>query len=112
MTVAAKTRKPTAKSRLEEPSKSITRGKVNGREKDLLIRLAARGDAKAKSLLRRLKTLSVIYLQDGNFTTVLLKDGANVWVGTSKRNPMDASNNLTGEAVALTRAVRNGSIKY
>ena len=45
--------------------------------------------------------------QDGNFTAVVISDGASVFVGAAKRNPTDKSNPKRGRLIALSRAVKS-----
>lgn len=50
------------------------------------------------------------YLRQGDFTIVLLTgktSGLTLGVGVSKRNPVDNSNPLRGNALALSRAIQS-----
>ena len=58
----------------------------------------------AEFLCRNFKVVS--RHSDGNFTTVVVSDGASYYTGSSKRNPIDRPSRLRGESLALSRAVR------
>lgn len=60
----------------------------------------------------RTKGVKVHYVQQGNFTTAVVKVGRNkVAFGYAKRNPKDALNVVAGQQLAFARALKSELIE-
>jgi hypothetical protein len=79
---------------------------LNGLESEKIKSLARNGRVNGEFTGNR-RGVKVFYLRDNNFTVALVRTGGNLFVGESKRNPMDQEDEDIGRITAFSRAVRN-----
>lgn len=71
-------------------------------------RIVREGPSPAVDEISNVENVRVFYQHDSNFTTAIVRlSKKRIAVGVAKRNPNDKADELIGETIALTRALRS-----